>query len=147
MNINEFGHNVDQYLSNPNLGVGIGNFWNNISGVSAANQFTAEQNAINRMYNSAEAVKAYNRELYADSTKYQRTMADLKRAGVNPLMAVAGASAGSVSAAPASASSGSSVGSSGGVIISAILRGISQIVSSASKGEASKTAALIRAMK
>ena len=138
---------LENVFNNTDLGIGLGRFANNVTGTSANNDFYAAEAALQREWSSSEAEKAFQRELMADSTKYQRTMADLARSGVNPLMAVAGASAGSVSSAPASASSASSGSGSGGVIISAILRGVSQIVSSAIKGSASTTAAAIRSQK
>lgn len=50
-----------------------------------------------------EAQLAYERELQADSTKYQRQVADLSAAGLNPMLAVS-QSAGSVHSSPASPS-------------------------------------------
>lgn len=55
-----------------------------------ANQFNAEQ-----------AQLAYERELSADSTKYQRSVADMKAAGLNPMLA-AGSTGGSVNSSAAS---------------------------------------------
>lgn len=53
------------------------------------------------------AEQQYNRELAADSTKIQRSMADMEAAGINPIMAAGGMpSAGSVSGGSASASGG-----------------------------------------
>lgn len=52
-------------------------------------------------FNHSEAQIAYNRALEADSTKYQRQVADMQAAGLNPMLA-AGGSAGSVQASPAS---------------------------------------------
>lgn len=39
------------------------------------------------MYNSAEAQKVRDFQLYSDNTKYQRAMTDLQAAGLNPLLA------------------------------------------------------------
>lgn len=53
-----------------------------------ANTFTAQQSSL-----------AWQREMYADSTKYQREVEDMLAAGINPMMA-AKSGAGSVSAFP-----------------------------------------------
>lgn len=63
-------------------------------------------------FNHNEAQLAYERELQADSTKYQRQVQDLVRAGLNPMLAVQ-QSAGSVHSSPASSSTGSIPGFAG----------------------------------
>lgn len=50
-------------------------------------------------YNSAQAQRAFNRSLRADSTLYQRRVADLKAAGINPLLVGQLAGGGPISAA------------------------------------------------
>lgn len=77
----------------------------------AQNAFNASEAEKARAFNSNEAKLAYERSLEADSTKYQRTVADMASAGVNPMMAVSNG-AGSSVAAPAAtgpAASGASV--------------------------------------
>lgn len=58
------------------------------------------------MLSEKSANSAYQRELQADSTKYQRLVNDLTKAGINPLYALSGASAGSVTSSGSSFSSG-----------------------------------------
>lgn len=65
--------------------------------------FQAEQAEIQRGFAHDEAQLAYERELQADSTKYQRQVQDLVRAGLNPMLAV-NQSAGSVHSSPATSS-------------------------------------------
>lgn len=57
-------------------------------------------------FNHNEAQLAYERALDADSTKYQRQVKDMIKAGLNPMLA-AGSSAGTINPSAASSSSGS----------------------------------------
>lgn len=61
--------------------------------------FNARESQRARDFSALESQLAYERELEADSTKYQRQVADLRAAGLNPMMAVSGG-AGSVHASP-----------------------------------------------
>lgn len=72
-------------------------------------QYTTAEREAAQEYNSSEAVKAYERELAADSTKYQRLVSDLRAAGINPMVAF---SSGSASASGVSSSGGTSSGGS-----------------------------------
>lgn len=109
----------------------IGQWLNDLTGASATNQFTHDEALLARQFASAEAQRAFTRELHADNTKYQRSMQDLKDAGINPILAVQGLNAGSVSAPAATSGAVSGASGAGATIISAITRGLSQIVSSA----------------
>lgn len=73
-----------------------------------ANAFNAQEAQKQRDWSSQEAQLAYERTLSADSTKYQRQVADLQAAGLNPMLAVSGG-AGSVQSSPGSGQSASSV--------------------------------------
>lgn len=60
----------------------------------------------NYILNEKSLTDAYNRELEADSTKYQRLVKDLKKAGLNPMFALNGATAGNINSSAGSYSSG-----------------------------------------
>lgn len=93
------------------LTYGIGQFVNDITGTTANNQFSAQQAQIQRDW-----------EQYMSNTSYQRAVADLKAAGLNPAMLYAsgGQGASTPSGASASASRGGAsmdvIGSIGHVI-------------------------------
>lgn len=63
--------------------------------------FSRSEAAAARNFSHEEAQLAYERELEADATKYQRQVSDLKAAGLNPMLAVSGG-AGSVHSSPGS---------------------------------------------
>lgn len=73
-----------------------------------ANAFNAREAQKQRDWSSQEAQLAYERTLSADSTKYQRQVADLQAAGLNPMLAVSNG-AGSVQSSPGSSQAASSV--------------------------------------
>lgn len=80
-----------------NLSGALDNFGAKITGSRLTR---AEQQA--NAFNAEQAELAYQRSLEADSTLYQRRVADMSAAGVNPMIAAGGISSGSVTSSPAS---------------------------------------------
>lgn len=80
-----------------------------------ARDFTAEENRKARNFNSAEAQAERDWQTEMSNTSYQRAMADMKAAGLNPVLAAkfGGASSGSGASASTSSSSGAAASSSG----------------------------------
>lgn len=85
-------------------------------------------------FNASQAELAFNRELQADSTRYQRTVADMQAAGINPMMAASGAGGSSVSAPAAqsvSPSSGGDIGSILGMLLNYKMFGLNKLIADA----------------
>lgn len=136
----------DPYGKGTSEGGSMGNFLNDVTGVSAQNVFNAAEAEKQRNwstaeriaaqdFNSAEAEKARQFSLEMDSTRYARTMSDLESAGVNPmaLFMSGGAgvgSAGSTSAASVSSGSGSAAANGGNsaTAVSGIIRALTSLV-------------------
>lgn len=78
-------------------------FFNAISGLDAGTKDYLTSWFIQEKLNK----NAYDRDLKADSTKYQRAVKDLEKAGINPFMVLQGLGPGNVSSSAGSSSSGS----------------------------------------
>lgn len=114
-------------------GRGLGRFWNDVSGTSAQMDRNSEEAAADRLFQHDEAELAWNRnqagvreqrewDLMLSNTAHQRAVADMKSAGINPMLA-AGSAASTPSGTAAQAAgmpSGSRAASaqtgSGGVV-------------------------------
>lgn len=99
------------------------------------NEFNAEQSEVQRQFatnerlasqefNEAQAQKQMDFQEYMASTQYQRSVADMQAAGVNPALAIGGIQGASASGAMAQSSPASGSAASG----SASLQGLSEVL-------------------
>lgn len=122
----------------------------------SANAFAHDEAELGRQFNAAEAQKQRDHDERLSNTAYQRAVADMKKAGINPLLAFSqggastpqGAAASSGFASASSARSGGSnyshkTSDNSGAIIGAILGGITKIVAGIIGGEADLASAAV----
>lgn len=102
----------------------IGNLLNDLNGTTANNAFNAEQAEIDRQFQSEENLKAWQREMEASNTSYQRALADIQKAGLNPALmyqsGISGANTPNIGAPNGSRASAS--GNNGAAIISSAVQ-------------------------
>lgn len=107
---------------------GIGSLWNNITGAGTthaqdeANAFTAQQAEINRDFQHAEAQEQMAFQERMANSQYQRGVADMQAAGVNPALAYAQGGAVAPAGAAGAGSAGASVSASQGASLSELLQ-------------------------
>lgn len=112
---------------------GLGNFWYGISGAKAQNDYNTAMYERQTADNARLAAEQRAWEERMSNSTYQRTVEDMKRAGINPAMlsgitsgsAVSTGSGSAATAGSASSSSGTSNGIIGSLalIIAALTRG------------------------
>lgn len=82
-------------------------FQRDLAQMREGNAFTASQNQLNRDFNSSEAQKQRDFEERMASTQYQRAVEDMKKSGLNPILAYSNGGSSVPSGAAASYNSGS----------------------------------------
>lgn len=107
----------------------------NAAEAEKARAWEAEQAAITREYNSVEAQKSRDWSEYMSSSAYQRSVADMKAAGINPAsLGGAGASSPAAAGNSAHASAGNpSVSSAHSAMAHAAVSGISDAIYNGAK--------------
>lgn len=99
------------------VGTSLGLLWNEISGKTSSNEFNAAEAEKARIFSSSEAAKNRDWETMMSNTAYQRAVADMKAAGLNPA-AIGGQAASTPSApqAPSAVAAQAASGGSGGFL-------------------------------
>lgn len=99
----------------------VGNMFNNVNGTTENNAFNAEEAEKARAFNSAEAAKDRNWQEYMSNTAYQRQVADMEAAGLNPASINGdGASTPQGSRASGGAQASATAGHGSGILAAAI---------------------------
>lgn len=83
------------------VGDGAKDLLDDVTGLSSAkeaNTTNINQAALNRKFQETQATTAWNRQMSASNTAHQREMADLRAAGLNPILAAGGGGSSSPSA-------------------------------------------------
>lgn len=102
-------------LYSGNVAQDIGNWWRDISGGTAADQFNAAEAEKQRRFESSEAAINRNWQEKMSNTSYQRAMADMRAAGINPASLSGQASSFSPASTPGGDSARGFAASSAGV--------------------------------
>ena len=132
---NDTWNNIGQNIGNWFAGIpeGLGNIWYNVSGAKAQNDYNTAMYERQTADNARLAAEQRAWEERMSNSTYQRTVDDMRKAGINPAL-LSGLSSGSTvsigsgasaSAGSASSSSGTSNGIIGSLalIIAALSRG------------------------
>lgn len=137
--------NNDPTMSTDNVSEKDYNFLEYLEGLFSS---VGAENEVNRKFNSAEAAlnrqfqhneAQIERDWYEDmsNSAYQRSVADMKAAGINPILAYAqGGAASSGTGVPSGSAASYNVG--GGDSLSSILNSVANVISSATGSSAGK---------
>lgn len=120
-----FGGNIQEWISGPSDSSSAGK--QRIENEKARAHATSERMK-SEVFNAEQAKIARDFEQYMSNTSYQRKMADLEKAGINPALAISGGGA-STPTGHAARSSASPSGASGTADGANLLRAIAPMVS------------------